>query len=85
MKKVFGIENFEQEFKEWADFKREQIEFASALKVEGGSLPGSQPPAGPGPAGGPAGTGGRPPSGQKPPAARTKGSAEGPRATIVQS
>ena len=83
LQRVFGIENFDQEFKEWSDFKRLELEFAAKLKEEGASL---LPPnlSGAGAAGGPAG-GGRPPSGRKAPAARTKGSAEGPRAVVSQS
>ena len=85
MKSVFGIENFDKEFEEWQDFKRMELEFAASLKKEGASLLPQQPPSGASSAGSPQGTGGRPPSGNKPPAARTKGSAEGPRATISQS
>jgi hypothetical protein len=89
--KVLGIENWgtldgNSDLEKWQSFKRIELEFAAALKKEAGALmPQTQPPAGTGPGGGPAGAGGRPPSGQKPPAAKTKGSAEGPRAVISQS
>jgi hypothetical protein len=84
--RVFGIEDWEGNFEEWKDYKRAELEFAAALKKEsGGLMPPAQPPTGTGPSGGPAGKGGRPPSGTKPPAAKTKGSAEGPRAVVSQS
>lgn len=84
--KVYGIENWEAtDFPKWKEFKKEEIEFAAKLKEEGASLmpQGSPQPAAGG--GGKQAHGGRPPSGTKPPAARTKGSAEGPRATVTES
>ena len=89
--KALGIENWgtldgNTDLEKWQSFKRIELEFAAALKKEAGALmPQTQPPAGTGPSGGPKGAGGRPPSGTRPPAARTKGSAEGPRAVISQS
>jgi len=85
LKKVFGIENFEQEIKEWQDFRMLEIQLAAAVKEEGASLPGAQAQTGSTPTGSQKGKGGRPPSGNKPPAAKVKGSAEGPRATISES
>jgi hypothetical protein len=85
LSRVFGIEDWEGNFEEWKDYKRSELEFASALKQEAGALQPGQPPSGAGPGGGPAGKGGRPPSGTKPPQAKTKGSAEGPRAVVSQS
>ena len=83
--KVYGIENWENDFDKWKEFKRAELEFAAAMKLEGASLLPSGA-AGAQPAGGGGKTKpGRPPSGNKPPAARTKGSAEGPRATISES
>jgi hypothetical protein len=81
--RVYGIENWEtSDFPKWKEFKQAELEFAAAMKEEGASLqPGggaAQPPGG-------GGKGGRPPSGTKPPAAKTKGSAEGPRATVSES
>jgi hypothetical protein len=84
--KVYGIENWEtSDFPKWKAFKQAELEFAAKMKEEGASLlpPGQQGGA-PTPAGG-GGKGGRPSSGTKPPAAKTKGSAEGPRATISTS
>ena len=84
--KIYGIENWEtSDFPKWKEFKEKELEFAAKMKQEGTSLMPAQPPAGPGAGGGPQQTGGRPPSGTKPPAARTKGSAEGPRATVSTS
>lgn len=85
LKRVFNIENFEEEIKEWQDFRMLEIELAAKVKEEAGSLmpPGAQTGAGPG--GGQKGKGGRPSSGTRPPAAKTKGSAEGPRAVISES
>jgi hypothetical protein len=85
LSKVFGIEDWDGNFEEWKDFKRAELEFSAALKKEGAALTPAPPQSGAGPGGGPKGSGGRPPSGNKPPAARTKGSSEGPRATISQS
>ena len=85
LSRVFGIEDWEGNFEEWKDYKRAELEFAAGLKREGAALLPGQAPTGAGPGGGPAGKGGRPPSGTKPPAARTKGSAEGPRAVVSQS
>ena len=85
LSRVFGIEDWEGNFEEWKDYKRAELEFSAALKKEGSALMPAQGPSGAGPGGGPAGKGGRPPSGTKPPAARTKGSAEGPRAVVSQS
>jgi hypothetical protein len=89
--KTLGIENWgtldgNSDLEKWQSFKRLELEFAAALKKEAGALmPPTQQPSGTGPGGGPAGKGGRPSSGTKPPAARTKGSAEGPRAVISES
>jgi hypothetical protein len=85
LKKVFGIENFEQEIREWQDFRQQELELAARVKEEAGSLMPSQAQTGTGPGGGPKGKGGRPPSGTKPPRAVTKGSSEGPRATVTES
>lgn len=85
LKKVFGIENFDQEQKEWQEHRMIEIELAAKVKEEGASLMPAQPQTGTGPGGGQKGKGGRPPSGQKPPAAKVKGSAEGPRATVSES
>ena len=82
LREVFGIENFDQEFKEWFDVKKLELEFAAKLKQEGGSLPGLQ--AAP-TAEQAKGAGGRPPKGNKPPAAKTQGTAEGPRTKISES
>jgi hypothetical protein len=85
--KVYGIENWEtSDFPKWKAFKQAELEFAAKMKAEGASLlpPGQAQGGAPTPAGG-GGKGGRPPSGTKPPAAKTKGSAEGPRATISTS
>lgn len=85
--KVYGIENWEvSDFPKWKAFKQAELEFAAKLKQEAGAiLPQGQPQSGTGVGGGPKSTGGRPPSGTRPPAARTKSSAEGPRATISTS
>jgi hypothetical protein len=85
LKKVFGIENFDQEQKEWQEHRMIEIELAAKVKEEGASLMPQQPQTGSTPSGSQKGKGGRPASGTKPPAARTKGSAEGPRATISTS
>ena len=85
MREVFGIENFDREIKEWTDWKRHELELAADLKKEGASLTPQAPPGGATPSGSQKGSGGRPPSGHKPPAARTKGSAEGPRATVTEA
>jgi hypothetical protein len=84
LREVYGIENFEQELKEWQDFRMLSIELAAKLKEEGASV---MPPSQDGgtPAGSQHGTGGRPPSGTKNPTAKTKGSAEGPRSIVSQS
>jgi hypothetical protein len=82
--KVYGIENWEtSDFPKWKEYKKSELEFAAKMKEEGASLlpPGTQQQ----PAGGGGSKGGRPPSGNKPPAAKTKGSAEGPRATVSTS
>jgi hypothetical protein len=82
--KVYGIENWESsDLQKWMDFKKIEVEFAAKLKEEGASLAPSPGPAANGAGGG--NKGGRPPSGTKPPAAKTKGSAEGPRATVTTS
>lgn len=83
LKKVFGIENFEQEIKEWQDFRLLEIELAEKVKESAGAP--SQPQTGSTAAGSQKGKGGRPPSGKKPPTAKTKGSAEGPRAVVSES
>lgn len=85
LKKVFGIENFKEEVKEWQDFRMLEVQLAAAVKEEAGSLMPAQPQSGATPAGSQKGKGGRPPSGKKPPAAKTKGSAEGPRAVVSES
>lgn len=82
LKQVFNIDNFEEELKEWQEFREMQLELAAKVKQEGISL-GLADGSGGGGAGG--GKGGRPPSGKKPPAAKTKGSAEGPRSTVTES
>jgi hypothetical protein len=73
------------EFEQWQNYKKKEIEFASAMKDLAGSLQPAQPESGAGAGGGPKGKGGRPASGNKPPAAKVKGSAEGPRATVTES
>jgi hypothetical protein len=86
--KVYGIENWEtSDFPKWKDYKKSELEFAAQMKTEGASLapPGQAQGGSPSPAGGGGNKGGRPSSGTKPPAAKTKGSAEGPRATISTS
>ena len=85
LRQVFGIENPDQEIKESQDFKELQLELAEKLKQTGISLGLADPQAGAAGGGGKQAKGGRPPSGKKPPAARTKGSAEGPRATVSES
>lgn len=86
LKKVFGIENSEQEIKEWQEFRMLEVELASKVKELASSLPGGAPAqSGSTPAGSQKGKGGRPPSGNKPPTAKTKGSAEGPRAVVSES
>jgi hypothetical protein len=81
----FGVVDGNNELEQWQSFKRMEVEFASQMKDLASSLQPAQPQAGPGGGGGPKGKGGRPASGNKPPAAKVKGSAEGPRATIVES
>lgn len=83
LREVFGIEDWEGNFDEWKDYKRAELEFAAKLKEEGAALSPGAPAGGAPPGGG--GKGGRPPSGKKPPTAKTKGSAEGPRATVSES
>ena len=83
MRKALGIENVEEEYNEWKEWKRDELEFAAKLKEEGASLMPQQ--GGAAPSGSQKGTGGRPPSGHKPPTAKTKASAEGPRATVTES
>ena len=89
--KALGRENWgtldgNTDLEKWQSFKRIELEFQAALKKEAGALlPQAQGPSGVGEGGGPKGKGGRPSSGTRPPAARTKGSAEGPRAVISQS
>lgn len=85
LKKVFGIENFEQEQQEWQEHRLLEIELAAKVKEEGASLMPAQPQTGSTPAGSQKGKGGRPSSGTKPPTAKTKGSAEGPRAVVSTS
>jgi hypothetical protein len=85
LKKVFGIENFEQEIKEWQDFKMLEIEMAAKVKEEAGSLMPAQAQTGSTPSGSQKGKGGRPSSGTKPAHAVTKGSSEGPRAVVSTS
>src|SRR5208337_395626 len=86
LKDVFGIANVDQEIKEWQDFRQWQLELAQEVKAEGLAL--GMVDAGAGSTGGGGGGGkkpGRPPSGNKPPAAKTKASAEGPRAVVSES
>lgn len=85
LSKVFGIENFDQEIKEWQDYRMLEIEMAAKVKEEAGSLMPPQAQSGASDAGSQKGKGGRPSSGTKPPAAKTKGSAEGPRAVVSTS
>jgi hypothetical protein len=85
LKKVFNIENVDREIDESFDFKSRELEMAAKLKQEGLSLSGGQPQSGTGPGGGQKGSGGRPSSNKKPPSAKTKGSAEGPRAVVSTS
>lgn len=88
--KALGRENWgtldgNSDLEKWMSFKRIELEFSAALKKEAaGLMPASA--AAPSAEGKPGGAkGGRPTSGTRPPAARTKGSAEGPRAVISQS
>lgn len=83
--KVYGLENYEALRKEWREDKEWELEMAAKLKQEGASLLPSAPPGTASPSGSQKGKGGRPPSGNKPPAAKTKASAEGPRATVTES
>lgn len=84
MRKTLGIEDVDGEIKEYFEYKEMELEMQARFKHEASSLiPPTQ--GGATPAGSQKNTGGRPPSGRKPPAAKTKGSAEGPRATITQS
>jgi hypothetical protein len=70
-------------WEKWQYWQKMQLEFAERMKELATAL---APPGGAAPTpGSPHPQGGRPPSGHKPPNLRTKGSAEGPRATIVQS
>lgn len=84
LKKVFNIENVDKEIEESLDYKERELEMAAKLKELGGSLGGGQQ-GGAAPSGSQKGSGGRPPSGKKPAHAVTKGSSEGPRATIAES
>jgi hypothetical protein len=85
LSKVFGIENFDQEIKEWQEYRMMEIEMAAKVKEVAGSLMPAQPQSGATDAGSQKGKGGRPSSGTKPPAAKVKGSAEGPRAVVSTS
>jgi hypothetical protein len=85
LKKVFGIENVDQEIADWQEFRERELELAAKVKEEGASLMPAQPQTGATPSGSQKGKGGRPSSGAKPPAARTKGSASGPRAIVSTS
>lgn len=85
LKKVFSIENVDREIDESFEYKARELEMAAKLKEEGASLSPGGPQSGATPAGSQKGKGGRPPSGKKAPAARTKGSAEGPRAVVSES
>jgi hypothetical protein len=85
LKSVFGIENVDKEIEESLEYKEQEIEMAAKLKQEAGSLMPAQPQGGATASGSQKGKGGRPPSGKKPPHAVTKGSAEGPRATVTES
>lgn len=71
------------DIEKWYSWKKDEIEMQAKAQALGASL-------GPSPAGGqgmgsPPPKTGRPPSGNKPPVAKTKGSAEGPRAVISES
>jgi hypothetical protein len=82
LKKVFNIENVDQEIQESFEFKEKELELAQKLKEAAGT---DMQQGGATPSGSQKGKGGRPPSGKKPPSARTKGSSEGPRAVISES
>ena len=84
LKDVFGIANVDQEIKEWQDFRQWQLELAEKVKAEGIALGLADTSAGSSGGGG-GKKPGRPPSGNKPPVAKTKASAEGPRAVISES
>ena len=83
MKNALGIQDAEAVADEFFEYKEKELEMAARLKNEGASLTPQQ--GGATPAGSQKNTGGRPSSGRKPPTAKTKGSAEGPRATITTS
>lgn len=72
-------------WEKYQSWQKLQLEFAAKMKELATSLApaGGQPT--PPSAGGGHAKPGRPPSGNKPPTAKTKGSAEGPRATITES
>lgn len=93
--KAFDIANYgsaegNTEIQKWQWEQRQKLEFAAQLQQLQASVAAQpQGPAGPPPvtplAKGGAPAPGRPPSGQKAPELKTKGSAEGPRATITES
>lgn len=93
--KAFDIANYgtsegNTEIQKWQWEQRQKLEFAAQLQELQASIAVQpQGPAGPPPvtplAKGGAPAPGRPPSGQKAPELKTKGSAEGPRATITES
>ena len=75
------------ELEKWQSEQKMKLEFAEKMKELATAL---QPPGAAGPPQPQGGAGGkakpgRPPSGNKPPQMKTKGSAEGPRATITES
>ena len=78
-----GIEDADAVADEYFEYKERELEMAARLKNEGASLVPQQ--GGATPSGSQKGSGGRPPSGRKPPTAKTKGSAEGPRAVVSES
>ena len=82
LRTTFKIENVDKEIQDWFEFQERQIQMKKDLQEAAGPQPGGPPPG----AGQPGKKQpGRPPSGNKPPAAKTKGSAEGPRAVVSES
>ncbi len=83
----FGTLDGNTEIEKWQSEQKMKLEFAVKMKqLEGSLVPqgagGAPQPQG---AGGSKGKPGRPPSGQKNPQMKTKGSAEGQRATVTES
>ena len=70
LKKVFNIENVDQEIQESFEFKEKELELAQKLKEAAGT---DMQQGGATPSGSQKGKGGRPASGKKPPMAKTKG------------